>query len=72
MMDFKKMEDGFRLILEGMGENPDREGLVDTTFFGASIIWWNGAFGFSTGAAVAWVYYLSRRWERFAPAAAKK
>ena len=44
----------------------------DTSFFGASIIWWNGAFGFSTGAAVAWAYYLSRRWERFAPAAAKK
>ena len=30
MMDFKKMEDGFRMILEGMGENPDREGLLDT------------------------------------------
>lgn len=44
----------------------------DTSFFGASIIWWNGAFGFCTGAAVAWVYYLSRRWERFVPAAGKK
>ena len=30
MMDFKKMEDCFRMILEGMGENPDREGLLDT------------------------------------------
>ena len=30
MMDFKKMEDGFRMILEGMGENPNREGLLDT------------------------------------------
>ena len=44
----------------------------DPSHFGASIIWWNGAFGFCTGAAVAWGYYLSRRWERFAPAAAKK
>ncbi|SHL84380.1 GTP cyclohydrolase I, partial [Fibrobacter sp. UWH4] len=24
------MEDGFRMILEGMGENPNREGLIDT------------------------------------------
>ena len=24
------MEDGFRMILEGMGENPNREGLLDT------------------------------------------
>ena len=30
MMDFKKMEDGFRMILEGMGEDPNREGLIDT------------------------------------------
>ena len=30
MMDFKKMETGFRMILEGMGENPNREGLIDT------------------------------------------
>ncbi|MBS7273307.1 GTP cyclohydrolase I FolE [Fibrobacter sp.] len=30
MMNFKKMEDGFRMILEGMGEDPNREGLVDT------------------------------------------
>ena len=29
-MDFKKMEDGFRMILEGMGEDPNREGLIDT------------------------------------------
>ena len=24
------MEDGFRMILEGMGEDPNREGLIDT------------------------------------------
>jgi GTP cyclohydrolase I len=29
-MDLKKMEEGFRLILEGMGENIQREGLIDT------------------------------------------
>lgn len=43
----------------------------DSAFFGMSIIWWNGAFGFCTGCAVAWSYYLSRRWERFAPAAVR-
>jgi GTP cyclohydrolase IA len=30
MMDLAKMEDGFRLILEGMGEDVHREGLIDT------------------------------------------
>lgn len=30
MMDLKKIEDGFRLVLEGLGENPQREGLVET------------------------------------------
>jgi len=29
-MDLKKIEDGFRLILEGLGENPEREGLLKT------------------------------------------
>lgn len=29
-MDLKKIEDGFRLMLEGMGENIEREGLVET------------------------------------------
>ncbi|MCF0215182.1 MAG: GTP cyclohydrolase I FolE [Fibrobacteraceae bacterium] len=29
-MDLKKMEDGFRMILEGMGEDLNREGLVGT------------------------------------------
>ena len=29
-MDLKKMEDGFRMILEGMGEDITREGLKDT------------------------------------------
>ena len=29
-MDLNKMENGFRMILEGMGEDPSREGLLDT------------------------------------------
>ncbi|GHV15282.1 GTP cyclohydrolase I FolE [Fibrobacterales bacterium] len=29
-MDSKKIEDGFRLILEGIGENPNRDGLLKT------------------------------------------
>ena len=29
-MDLKKIEDGFRLMLEGMGENTQREGLLET------------------------------------------
>lgn len=29
-MDHAKIEEGVRLILEGMGENPDREGLLET------------------------------------------
>ena len=29
-MDKEKIEAGVRLILEGIGENPDREGLLDT------------------------------------------
>ena len=30
MFDKKKIEEGIRLLLEGIGENPDREGLKDT------------------------------------------
>ena len=30
MVDHKKVEQAIRLLLEGIGENPDREGLVET------------------------------------------
>ena len=29
-MNLKMMEDGFRMILTGMGEDPNREGLLET------------------------------------------
>jgi GTP cyclohydrolase I len=29
-MDLKKIEEGFRLVLQGLGENPEREGLLKT------------------------------------------
>lgn len=35
-----------------------------TSFFGQSIIWWNGLFGFSAGFIIAWSYFLSGRWKR--------
>ena len=31
-------------------------------FFGYTIIWWNGLFGFGTGCTITWTYYLSGRW----------
>lgn len=31
-------------------------------FFGYTIIWWNGLFGFGLGFLIAWSYYLSSRW----------
>ena len=34
------------------------------SLFGHTIIWWNGLFGFSMGCTVAWIYYLSGRWQR--------
>lgn len=32
--------------------------------FGHTIIWWNGLFGFGTGFLIAWIYYLSNRWQK--------
>ena len=31
-------------------------------FFGYSIIWWNGLFGYGLGCTITWIYYLSKRW----------
>ena len=31
-------------------------------FFGYTIIWWNGLFGFGTGCTITWSYYLSGKW----------
>ena len=33
-------------------------------FFGRTIIWWNGLFGFGMGFIIAWTYYLSGRWKK--------
>ena len=34
-----------------------------SAFFGHSIIWWNGIFGFSMACFITWCYYLSNRWQ---------
>ena len=36
----------------------------DTQFFGYSIIWWNGLFGFTLALIVTWWFYLSGRWQK--------
>ena len=36
----------------------------DGALFGASIIWWNGAFGFGVGLVTAWICFLSGAWKR--------
>ena len=33
-------------------------------FFGYSIIWWNGLFGFGCGCLITWIYYFSGRWRK--------
>ncbi len=33
-------------------------------FFGYTIIWWNGLFGFGTGFLISWSYYLSGKWQK--------
>ncbi len=35
-----------------------------SAFFGYTIIWWNGLFGFTTGFLISWTYYLSKRWQK--------
>lgn len=36
----------------------------DSPFFGYSIFWCNGLFGFGLGCTVSWAFYLSGRWKR--------
>lgn len=33
-------------------------------FFGHTIIWWNGLFGFGVGCMITWGYYFSKRWQK--------
>lgn len=33
-------------------------------FFGYTIIWWNGLFGFGMGFLISWTYYLSGWWQK--------
>lgn len=33
-------------------------------FFGFTIIWWNGLFGFGMGFLISWTYYLSGWWQK--------
>ena len=35
-----------------------------SSFFGYTIIWWNGLFGFCVALTIAWVIYLSGLWKR--------
>lgn len=35
-----------------------------SSFFGYSIIWWNGLFGFTIAFIICWSYYLSKRWQK--------
>lgn len=36
----------------------------DTSFFGYTILWWNGLFGFGVGSIITWSYFLSGRWKK--------
>ena len=35
-----------------------------SSFFGHTIIWWNGLFGFGMGFLISWTYYISGRWKK--------
>ena len=35
-----------------------------SAFFGHTIIWWNGLFGFGMGFLISWTYYISGRWKK--------
>ena len=34
-----------------------------SAFFGHTIIWWNGLFGFGMGFLISWSYFLSGKWQ---------
>lgn len=36
----------------------------DTSFFGHTIIWYNGLFGFTVACTISWCYYFSSRWQK--------
>jgi Na+-driven multidrug efflux pump len=40
----------------------------DTSFFGHTIIWYNGLFGFTVACIISWCYYFSFRWQKNAAA----
>lgn len=35
-----------------------------SAWFGYTIIWWNGLFGFGIGFIITWSYFLSGKWQR--------
>lgn len=35
-----------------------------SAFFGYTILWWNGIFGFGLGCTITWTYYLSGKWQK--------
>ncbi len=36
----------------------------DSPYFGYSIIWWNGLFGFSLALTITWYFYFSGKWQK--------
>ncbi|MBQ5994883.1 MAG: MATE family efflux transporter [Clostridia bacterium] len=43
-----------------------------SSFFGYTILWWNGLFGFGLGCLLTWGFYLSGRWQKNSSVAAPK
>ena len=37
--------------------------LKNSLFFGQSIIWWNGIFGYGVGFIITWSYFFSNKWK---------
>jgi len=35
-----------------------------SAFFGYTIIWWNGLFGFGLGFLITWIYFFSGKWQK--------